>query len=236
MNTQPQNLKNLWDIAFRNGENFVFYPYNSLVQFLNRFIAKQTSLGNFKPIYSPKPSCNSTKLRALDFGCGIGRQTLLLSEFGIESYGIDISDSAIALAKDLSRQLNLNANFQSSNSETLPFGEDFFDFTISCGAVLNCMPQSLAEHFLNQIARVTKKYCFLMLLGETKTPPLYTFESQDSTDTNSQFNPICYFSTLENIHDLVSHTPFKIIFLQESKEINHINNISATYWNLILEK
>lgn len=235
MNTQPQNLKNLWDKAFINGENFVFYPYNALVQFLNRYIAKQISLGSFKPIYQPN-SCDCAQLRALDFGCGVGRQTLLLSEFGIESYGIDISDSAITLAKDLSKQLNLKANFQSSNTQTLPFEDGFFDFSISCGAVLNCMPQSLAEHFLNEIARVTQKYCFLMLLGETKTPPLYTFESQDSTDTDSQFSPICYFSTLENIYDLVSRTPFKIIFLQESKEINHLNNISATYWNLILEK
>ena len=228
---ENRNTENLWDKAFENGENFVFYPYNSLVQFLNRYISKQTSFGKFQVIYQSKSPCNSTPLRALDFGCGTGRQTLLLSEFGIESYGIDISGSAIALAKDLSEQLNLKANFQNSSSEILPFSDEFFDFTISCGAVLNCMPQSLAQHFLNQIARVTKKYCFLMLLGKTATPPHYNL-NQDSL----QFSPISYFSTLENIYDLVSQTPFKIIFLQESKETNHINNHCATYWNLILEK
>lgn len=159
---------NLWDNAFKQGENFVFYPYNELVRFLNRYITKQISYGKFKTIYP-----HTQPIKALDFGCGIGRQTLLLSEFGIQSYGIDISNSAIYYAQSLSKQLGIPASFKVSNQKILPFDDNSFDFSISCGAVLNCMPFELAQHFLTQLARVTKKYLFLMLLGETSTPPSY---------------------------------------------------------------
>lgn len=142
------DTQDLWNPSFAQGENFVFYPncFNSLIA-----ISKLTSYAKFKAIYP-----HTQPIKALDFGCGIGRQTLLLSEFGIESHGIDISNSAIQQAQILSQALALNATFQASDKEVLPFGDEFFDFSISCGAVLNCMPFSTAKHFLAQLARVTK--------------------------------------------------------------------------------
>lgn len=43
------------------------------------------------PSNTKAPPGETRPLKGLDYGCGIGRQTLLLKEFGINAYGIDIS-------------------------------------------------------------------------------------------------------------------------------------------------
>ena len=35
----------------------------------------------------------NTKLRGLDFGCGIGTHTIIFNDFNIDAHGIDISSS-----------------------------------------------------------------------------------------------------------------------------------------------
>ncbi|MCI5969115.1 class I SAM-dependent methyltransferase [Helicobacter sp.] len=220
-------MQNQWDASYTNGENSIFYPHNELLRFLNRFIKKQTAFKQFTKIYAPPPA-NKT-LKALDFGCGSGRQTLLLSEFEIEAYGIDISQTAIKQAQSLAKHLKLSANFLVSNSTTLPFANNFFDFSISCG-VLNCMPLKMAIHFLNELARVSQKYCFLTLLGKSDSTLSYTM--QDKTT----FKPIAFFSTQENITEMLKQTSFKLKWGEESLHTNLLDNAKSTYFTLVLEK
>ncbi len=215
-----------WNESYANGENSVFYPHNELVKFLNRFIKKQISLGQFMPIYTN--STNQT-LRALDFGCGNGRQTLLLSEFGIQAYGIDISQTAINQAESLAKYLKLSANFQVLNNIRLPFEKEFFDFSVSCG-VFNCMPIEMAIHSLNELARVTKKYCFLTLLGKSNTTISYT------TKDKSVFKPIFFSSTQDNIKQILQQTPFTLKWGEKSIHTNLIDHHESTYFALVLEK
>lgn len=77
-------FKNEWEESYKRHENFIFYPHDEVVKFLNRFVRKRIDIDEFIDIL-PMP------LKGLDFGCGIGRQTILMEEFGIEAYGIDIS-------------------------------------------------------------------------------------------------------------------------------------------------
>ncbi|PKT78360.1 class I SAM-dependent methyltransferase [Helicobacter winghamensis] len=218
---------NQWDTSFINGENSIFYPHNELLRFLNRFIKKQVAFKQFMPIYAPPPTDKS--LKALDFGCGNGRQTLLLSEFEIEAYGVDISKTAIDQAQSLAKSLNLIANFLISNGTTLPFGDNFFDFSISCG-VLNCMPLEIAIHFLNELARVTQKYCFLTLLGKSDSTLGYTMQDK------SIFKPIMFRSTQENITEMLKHTPFTLKWGEKTVHSSLSNNLESTYFTLVLEK
>ena len=54
------------------------------------------------------------KLKGLDYGCGIGRNTVLMEEFNIESKGVDISQEAIEKAK--------TTDYEEVDSEILGFG------------------------------------------------------------------------------------------------------------------
>lgn len=49
--------------------------------------------------------------KALDLGCGSGTTAFTLAKLGFTVTGVDISETAIAMAKDLSEQQNLQINF-----------------------------------------------------------------------------------------------------------------------------
>ncbi len=154
---------------------------------------------------------------------------MLLSEFEIQAYGIDISQTAINQAKALAKNLNLSANFLISNHTTLPFEDNFFDFSISCG-VLNCMSFEMAIHFLNEIARVSQKYCFLTLLGKSDSTLSYTMQDQ------SIFKPIVFHSTQENITEMLKQTPFTLKWGEKSIHSHLLNHLESSYFTLVLEK
>lgn len=150
-----------WEQSYKRGENAIFFPKEEVVKFLNRFIVKRKSIDKFEQILQ-----SSAKLKGLDFGCGVGRNTALMHEFGIDGYGIDISQNAINSAKKLSKQLgfNLDEYFSIYDGENLPFCDGFFDFII-CESVLDSLPYKLAKKLIKEIDRVSKKYFYLSLIS-----------------------------------------------------------------------
>jgi SAM-dependent methyltransferase len=89
-----------WEESYKRGENFIFYPKEEVVKFINRYVVKRKNIDEFIPILTKQPP-----IKGLDLGCGIGRNTILLEEFGILAYGIDISKKAIETAKKLAVKL-----------------------------------------------------------------------------------------------------------------------------------
>ncbi len=67
-------LKNKWQQSYLRSENFIFYPKEEAVKFLNRFVRKRIAVDKFIDIidFLKKP------VRGLDFGCGIGSLAILM--------------------------------------------------------------------------------------------------------------------------------------------------------------
>jgi ubiquinone/menaquinone biosynthesis C-methylase UbiE len=91
--------------------------------------------------------------KILDVGCG---KAFLLYDFtkvvpGVEIYGIDISDYAIANAKEEVRD-----RLQVGNATQLPFPDDYFDLVISITTLHNLHNFDL-DKALREIERVGKK-------------------------------------------------------------------------------
>jgi SAM-dependent methyltransferase len=75
--------------------------------------------------------------KILDIACGKGEVLKAAHEAGLDAYGVDISDAAIALAKAKYPFLNLTVGI----AEALPFEDNTFDY-------INCLGSF--EHFLDQ--------------------------------------------------------------------------------------
>lgn len=143
-------LEDKWDQSYNREENHIFFPKEDVVKFLAR---------NYK-------NKNTESLKALDFGCGIGRQTFLLAEFGFDAYGCDISKVALEKAQQLSSKFDFNPKdkFLFIESQRLPFEDKTFECSIS-DCVLDSMSFENAHSSLKELARVTSGYIFISLIG-----------------------------------------------------------------------
>ena len=71
----------------------------------------------------------------LDVGCGAGTDLARFVNAGAIGAGVDVSSSAIALAKQNFTQQGLQADLREADGERLPFAADAFDFVFAHGVV-----------------------------------------------------------------------------------------------------
>ena len=94
------------------------------------------------------------KSKILSVGAGLGQLEHILSKvFGYDVYLVDISPYAKKLNKDLFK----NSKYTISNSDKLPFPDDFFDLVISYDLLEHLADKNLLEYTFTEMKRVLKK-------------------------------------------------------------------------------
>jgi ubiquinone/menaquinone biosynthesis C-methylase UbiE len=94
------------------------------------------------------------RVRALDFGCGVGRLTQALAAHFDECVGIDISDSMVNQARELSDKAN--CRFVLNDRPSLPFPDQHFDL-IYTSIVLQHVPEkALIRRYITDFVRTLK--------------------------------------------------------------------------------
>jgi SAM-dependent methyltransferase len=73
--------------------------------------------------------------RVLDVGCGAGTDLARFARGGAIVTGVDLSSSAVALAKQNFAQQGLPADLREADGERLPFDDNSFDFVFAHGVV-----------------------------------------------------------------------------------------------------
>jgi SAM-dependent methyltransferase len=73
--------------------------------------------------------------RVLDVGCGAGTDLIHFARGGAQVTGVDVSASAIALARQNFAQQGLEADLREADGEALPFADGSFDFIFAHGVV-----------------------------------------------------------------------------------------------------
>ena len=73
--------------------------------------------------------------KVLDVGCGAGTDLARFARGGADATGVDISGSAIALAKANFEQQGLAADLREADGEHLPFEDESFDLVYAHGVV-----------------------------------------------------------------------------------------------------
>lgn len=161
----PELLKEQWNASYTRGDNLALYPKEEVVKFLNRHVRKRTGPDTFRDVLRPR--AGEQNLRGLDFGCGVGRQTVLLEEFGITAWGVDISDASLRVAQQLCDQHGyhkLKGRLLQLDGPTLPFEDGFFDLAIAA-CVLDSMTFELAQRAVRELDRVTARLLYVDLIS-----------------------------------------------------------------------
>ncbi len=114
----------------------------------------------------------------LDAGCGTGKCSIALGKLGFRVIGVDISEKAIEVAREMAREHEVEVEFEVRDIETLPFADNTFDF-VFCGGVLHHFPA--LEKVSEEMYRVLKVGGKLFAYEANKLNPvtflLFTFAS-----------------------------------------------------------
>ena len=159
------NFKKEWNESYNQGDNNILYPQVEVVKFLNRFICKRNHDGTLTRHLNKE---KTHKLCGLDFGCGVGTHAIIFNDFEIDAFGIDISEVAISKAiKNVSKKGLKNNKFlvQSSNTQVLPFKDNYFDFVLA-ESCLDSMPFDLAKLYIAELKRVTNGLIYASFIGK----------------------------------------------------------------------
>ena len=84
--------------VYKKNKQINKYPYSSIVSNIFKFTHKRDNK------------------KILDIGCGTGNHLKFLAENNFDTYGIDISPSAVNISKDFLFKNNLQANVKVSDS------------------------------------------------------------------------------------------------------------------------
>jgi ubiquinone/menaquinone biosynthesis C-methylase UbiE len=222
-----------WDESYNRHENFIFYPKEQYVIFLNRFVRKRIGIDKFIDILDLKGEG-----KALDYGCGIGRLTILLREFKLDAYGVDISSMAIANAKKLASifgHSDMEGKFLKSDGMRIPFPDFCFDITI-CEGVLDSMNFELAKIIMNEINRVTKSLAFISLISGDDSEHYREYAGEEIVETLHEKDTIQSYFNIQKIRELIGDTEFKMRWCRLLTEESVLDRFKYGRYYVVLEK
>jgi len=177
-------------------------------------------------------------VRGLDFGCGIGRLAILMKEFGIDAYGMDISPQAIKTAKDLAAHCgyaDMEHRFLVSKGTRLPFPRNHFDVSIA-ESVLDSMPFALAKTMIKEINRVTRVIFFLSLISGDNSEHSREYAGEETVSTPHEKGTIQSYYNWEKITDLIKGTKFNIAWAQLITAESLLSRYKNSRYYLVLKK
>tara|TARA_B100001971_G_C18161889_1_gene521859 strand:- start:374 stop:1054 length:681 start_codon:yes stop_codon:yes gene_type:complete len=221
--------KNKWDESYDRNENHTLYPKEEVVKFLNRFVRKKLGDNKFIDILMT----DREKLRGLDCGCGIGRMTMLLNEFNIDSYGVDISKVAIQKAKELFPVLS--NKFAKIDGKVIPFKDSYFDISI-CESVIDSMNYNVAKKIIRELERVTDKLTFISFISGDDSEHYREYSGDEIVRTKHEKDTIQSWYNWTKINDLLSNTNYKIKWARLVTEESLIDSYKYGRYNVVLEK
>jgi SAM-dependent methyltransferase len=97
-----------------------------------------------------------TRQRALDLGCGDGRNMPLLANLGMTVYGVEISADICARTAERMRRLHVEVDMRVGRNAALPFADAFFDHVLACHSCYYIDPGSRFGDNAAEVARVMK--------------------------------------------------------------------------------
>ena len=198
--------KQKWDESYNHFDNYIFYPKEEEEKFLNRFVRRKIGDNSFQDA-SLINDVDGGIVRGLDYGCGIGRMTMLMHEFNIDSFGVDISKSAIQKAKELFPILS--KNFTVVDGERLPYEDSYFDISI-CESVIDSMHFTVAKKVIKELDRVTNKLTFINFISGDDSEHFREFSGEEFVQTKHEQNTIQSWFNWSKINELISNTNYKI--------------------------
>ena len=134
------------------------------------------------PLYKFVRHCNSSPLekRVLDCGAGGDHPPLqVFSEYGYETYGIEISWEALKRAQKFCKENDMKLNLLMGDMRQIPFKDETFSFVYTYNAI-HMMAKEDVARTMREIERVMKAkgLCFVNFVSADEPPPTGAIETR----------------------------------------------------------
>lgn len=229
------NNKDDWDKSYDNRDNFVFYPHEEVIRFVSKFIRKKIGLTDFIDVATDIEKGG----RLLDLGCGIGRHVIYCHEMGLESYGIDLSSTAVNVALDWGRKsgmLEVEQKIRQGDIRQLPWQDKFFRYAVSHG-VLDSMPFEIARAACVELARVMHVgglfYCDLISGDDSQHSR--EFSGEEVVQTAHEQGTIQLYFNLAKIQSMIQDV-FEIVDCNLVRRENILRGGYTSRYHLVLKR
>src|SRR3989344_761708 len=145
--------QNIWDKEHKK-------PYALL-----QMDSQDSSSGVVKVFDWLKAKSKMKNFKAVEFGCGKGRNVIWLAKQGVEVVGIDFSPVAIKEAKRRAKLTGINKTrfFVHDATKTWSFKSNSFDFAIDCFATTDIESIKGREFAVKEILRILKPSGYLFV-------------------------------------------------------------------------
>ena len=149
----------------------------------------------------------------LDFGCGVGRNSIYLAKENFEVVGVDISLAALKIANKWSKKERLkNIAFVQATMTNLPLSDSSLDAVISVSVIHHAVKKDITKT-INEVYRVLRKNgLFLANLTSVKDSRYGTGQKIESNTflireafEQKRFKEIHHFSTRREISKMFKH-------------------------------
>lgn len=225
-----------WDAAYERGDNLALYPKEEVVKFLNRHVRKRTGPDTFRDILRPSPGHGG--LRGLDYGCGVGRMTILMQEFGIEAWGAEISPRSLATAAKLADGMGypeLCERLIQFDGFKLPFTKGFFDVGTAIG-VLDSMHFDVALQAVQELDRVISQVLFVDLISGDNDRFHPEFAGEEIVQTQVEQGTVQSYFNWPKVQQLFANTGFRIRTARLMTEQSVVDRFRYSRYHIVLYK
>ena len=140
--SNPYSAASEWTKAITQQE--ISYPPEYVIRIFK---------GNYPNLKMPKPTKGQ---KILDVGCGNGRNLPLFVQLGLETYGVEITNSIVEHLRSQMAPFNIKPNhIQVGNCSSLNFEDGYFDYVISWNSsyYMSLTKSSYSDH-INELTRV----------------------------------------------------------------------------------
>ena len=131
-----KNTSEIWNDHYNRVKSKLLFPDENLVRILSKIEIKEG--------------------KALDFGAGSGRHSILLKNFGFNVTALDYSENSLSLVKEA----DISINTVLSTSLPYPFKDNEFDILVSWG-VLHYNSLYVIKDMIKEYHRIIKNNCYL---------------------------------------------------------------------------
>jgi len=173
--------------------------------------------------------------RVLDLGCGAGRHSIFLAKKSFDTIGIDVSKSALRIARKwVQRERLLNVDFVRATMTNIPFRDCCFGAVVSVSVIHHAVVKDI-EATLNEIYRILDRNgCFLANVISVEDPRYGTGQKVE----NNTFRILEAFEEkrFEELHHFFTKTEVFKLLTDFAKTDVKLMEDKPNYWKIVAMK